>query len=58
MERMVRNWNKLPKEVMKSPSLEVLKRCLNVAFEHIVQDDYGAAGLVVVVDDPEDLFQP
>lgn len=42
--------------MMKSLSLEVLKRCLNVAFKHMVQDDYG--GLVVAVDDPEDLFQP
>lgn len=55
---MVRHWNKLLREVMKSPSLDMVKRCLNVAFEHMVQDDYGGAGLVVAVNDLEDLFQP
>lgn len=55
---MVRHQNKLPREVAKSPSPEVLKRCLNVAFEHMVRDDYGGAGLAVAVDNLEGLFQP
>lgn len=55
---MVRHQNKLPKEVTKSLPQDMLKRCLNMAFEHMVLDDYGGAELVVAVDDLEDLFQP
>lgn len=55
---MVRLWNKLPTEVMKSLSLDMVKRCLNVAFEHMGWDDYGSAGLVVAVDNLKVSFNP
>lgn len=34
-KRVVRHWSQLPRELMKSPSLEVFKRCLSVAFGDI-----------------------
>lgn len=57
-EKAVKHWNRLPKGVIKSPSLEVFKDMFMWHLGTWISGDLGSAGLMVGLDHLHLLFQP
>ena len=55
--KQLRQWHRLSKEMVKSPSLEVFKSRADVALRDVVSG-HGWDGLMVGQDDIGGLFQP
>jgi len=55
--RAVRQWHRLPREVVQSPSLEVLKSRVDVALRD-VGSGHAKGGLTVGLGDLSGSFQP
>ena len=57
-ERVVGRWNRLPRAVVESPSLEGLKSRVDPALRDLVELRTVSVRLMVGLDDLQGLFQP
>jgi len=58
--KLMRHWNRLPRKVVESPSLEVLKgggKKVDMALRDMFFNGHGRDGLMVPLDDLSCLFQ-
>lgn len=55
-KRVVKDCNRLPREVVQTPSLEAFRRCVYVAFRF--GGGLGSVRLMVGLGDIKGLFQP
>jgi len=57
-ERVIKLWNRLPREVVESPSLEAFKRRVDMGLGTWFSGKLGSVRLMVGLHDLKGLFQP
>lgn len=56
-KRVVKDWNNLPREVVQSPSVEVLKRYVDVILGDMFSSELGSSRLMLELNNIKGLFQ-